>query len=186
MKTVMTAVLGLAVAASVAAASPEGRERFSAFAVDLDGATFGGRTSTVQVTVDRWSTPEDRRALEVLFQEKGPEALLAAMQKMKPIGRIHTPGTIGYDLRFAYQTPVANGGRRIIVGTDRPLSFYEASQRPRSADYPFTILDFRVDARGRGQGSMVVASRVLSMGETIEIENYGTTAVKLMQVRLDR
>jgi len=186
MKMVMTAVLGLALAASARAETPEGRERFSAFAVDLYGATFGGRTSTVQVTVDRWSTPEDRRALEILFEEKGPDALLDAIRKMKPIGRIHTPGSVGYDLRFAYQTPLANGARRIVIGTDRPLSFYEASQRPRSADYPFTVLDMRVDANGRGQGSMVVASRVLAMGETIEIENYGTTAVKLMQVRLDR
>jgi hypothetical protein len=93
---------------------------------------------------------------------------------------------VGYDLRFAYQMPLASGGRRIVIGTDRPLSFYEASQRPRSADYPFTVLEMRVDAKGRGQGSMVVASRVTGMGENIEIENYGTTPVKLMQVSLDR
>jgi hypothetical protein len=177
---------GIGASASSYAATPAGQERFSAYAVDLDGSFYGARTSLVQVDVNRWSTADERKNLEAVFQESGPDALLAAMRKMKPIGRIHSAGDIGYDLRFAYQVPLASGGRRIIIGTDRPLSFYEASFRPRSADYPFTILDMRVDEKGRGQGSMVVASRVTGMGETIEIENYATTPVRLMQVRLDR
>jgi hypothetical protein len=102
------------------------------------------------------------------------------------VGRIYTTGSLGYDLRFAYQIPLAGGGRRIVIGTDRPLSFYEASSRPRSADYPFTILEMRVDENGRGQGKLVVASKVTAMGESIELENYTTTPVQLMQVRLDK
>ena len=182
---VVAAVAGLAAAASARAETPAGRERFSAYAIDLEGA-YGATTSVVQIDVNRWSTDEDRRNLESIFEEKGPDALLAAMRKIRPVGRIHTPGSVGYDLRFAYQVPLASGGRRIVIGTDRPLSFYEASARPRSADYPFTVLEMRVDANGRGQGNMVVASRVTGMGETIELENYSTTPVRLVQVRLDR
>ena len=177
---------GIGASASSYAATPEGQERFSAYAVDLGGNIYGPRTSLLQITVNRWSTDDERRNLESIFEEKGPDGLLAALRKTPPIGRIHTPGSVGYDLRFAYQVPLATGGRRIVIGTDRPLSFYEASQRPRSASYPFTILEMRVDEHGRGQGSMSVASRVTGMGETIEIENYATTPVRLMQVRLDR
>ena len=43
----------------------------------------------------------------------------------------------------------------------------------------------RVDENGRGQGKLVVAGQVMALGETIEIENYTTTPVRLMQVRLD-
>ncbi len=183
---IAVAALAFGIVNAASAAPPDGQERFTAYAVDLEGSTYGATTSLVQIAVNRWSSADERRNLEAIFEEKGPDALLAAMRKMKPIGRIHAPGRIGYDLRFAYQMPLASGGRRIVIGTDRPLSFYEASQRPRSADYPFTVLEMRVDANGRGQGSMVVASRVTSMGETIELENYRTTPVKLMQVRLDR
>jgi hypothetical protein len=167
------------------AATPEGQERFSAYAVDLDGM-YGASTSTLQITVNRWSTPDERRKLEAILDEKGPDALLAAMQKSKSVGRIATPGRIGQDLRFAYQIPLATGGRRIILGLDRQMSFYEASQRPRSADYPFTVLEMRVDENGRGQGNLVVASRVMALGETIEIENYNNIPVRLTQVRLDK
>ena len=187
MKRVIAAVVLAALAAVPAAraATPEGQERFSAFAVDLGGA-YGASTAVVQINVNRWSTPEERVNLESILAESGPDALLRAMQKMKPLGRIYTAGRLGYDLRFAYQVPLASGGRRIVIGTDRPLSFYEASRRPRSVDYPFTVVEMRVDENGRGQGNLIVAGQVMALGETIEIENYATTPVRLTQVRLDK
>jgi hypothetical protein len=33
---------------------------------------------------------------------------------------------------------------------------------------------------------MVLAAQVMSLGEAIEIENYSTTPIRLMQVRLDK
>ena len=186
MKRMIAAVVLACLAAVPAArADKTDRETFSAFAVDLGGA-YGATSSTLQITVDRWSSEEDRRRLEAIFLEKGDDALLDAVQKMKPVGRLRTPGRLGYDLRFAYQVALPTGGRRIIVGADRPMSFYEASRRPRSADYPFTILEMRVDEAGRGNGKMIVAARVNSMGETIDVENYSNTPVRLTQVRLEK
>jgi hypothetical protein len=187
MKSLIAAAVlaALAVAPVAQAGKREGQEKFSAYAVDLDGA-YGATTSVVQITIDRWSTPEERRDLEAILEEKGHDALLSALHGTRPVGRIFTPGSIGYDLRFAYQVPLATGGRRIVVGTDRPLSFYEASRRPRSADFPFTVLEMRVDADGRGHGKMVVAAQVTSLGEAIEVENFTNTPIRLMQVRLDK
>ena len=187
MKSLIAAAVlaALAVAPAAQAGKREGQEKFSAYAVDLEGR-YGATTSVVQMTIDRWSTPEERRNFEVILEEKGHDALLAALRDAKPVGRIFTPGSIGYDLRFAYQVPLATGGRRIVIGADRPISFYEASRRPRSADFPFTVLEMRVDANGRGQGQMVLAAQVMSLGEAIEIENYSTTPIRLMQVRLDK
>ncbi len=185
-RLIAAAVLaGVAAVPAAQAAKPEGQERFSAYAVNLDGA-YGATTSPLQIVVNRWSTAEERRRFEDILAEKGPEALLDAMQNARPVGRIHTPGSVGQDLRFAYQAPLASGGRRIVIGTDRHLSFYEAVNRPRSADFPFTVLDMRVDENGRGQGSLVLAAQVMAMGETIELENYTTRPVRLLQVRLDK
>jgi hypothetical protein len=187
MKRIISAVVlaGLAVAPAARAATPEGQERFTAFAVDL-GSAYGATTGMVDITVNRWSTDDERRHLESVLAESGPDALLTAVQKSKPVGRLYTAGSLGYDLRFAYQVPVASGGRRIVLGTDRPLGFRETSYQARSLDYPFTVLEIRVDENGRGQGNMVVASKVTSLGETIDVENYGIHPVRLMQVRLDK
>ena len=69
---------------------------------------------------------------------------------------------------------------------DRQMSFYEAAYRPRSADFPFTVLEMRVDENGRGQGKLVVASRLMALGETIEVENYNNTPVRLTHIRHDK
>jgi hypothetical protein len=44
----------------------------------------------------------------------------------------------------------------------------------------------RVDENGRGQGKLVVASRVMALGESIEVENYNNTPVRLTHIRLDK
>ena len=178
-------IAGLAAAPSARAASLEGQEKFSAFAINLEGR-YGASTSMVQITVNRWSTADEWRNLGAVLDEKGSDGLLRAVQDMKSVGRISTPGYLGQDLRFAFQVPLATGGRRIILGMDRQMSFYEAARRPRSADFPFTVLEMRVDEDGRGQGKLVVASRVMALGETIEVENYNNTPVRLTQIRLDK
>src|SRR5687767_1942336 len=112
MKRFIAAVVlaGLAATPAAHAATPEGQERFSAFAVDL-GGSYGAATSLIQINIDRWSTPDERRNLESVFAEGGPDALLAALHDTKPVGRIYATGTLGYDLRFAYEVPLASGGR---------------------------------------------------------------------------
>ena len=65
-----------------------------------------------------------------MFKEKGPKAPLSELQMMKPVGTINTPGNVAYDLRYARQLAGEDGGRRIILGTDRPIGFWEASVSP--------------------------------------------------------
>src|SRR6187397_2765700 len=83
-------VAGLATTAASARAAAREPERFSAYAVNLEGP-YGATTSLVNISINRWSTDAERKALESVFEEKGPDALLVAMQKAKPVGRIHSP-----------------------------------------------------------------------------------------------
>ena len=52
-----------------------------------------------------------------------------------------------YDLHFARQRPEAEGGRMIFLMTDRYIGGWEAANRPRTIDYPFTLIQLQ-----RGQG----------------------------------
>lgn len=180
------AVIVVLALAGAAYSAPENRETFTGFAVDLGTSGRRSATSHVKVTIDRWSTEDERRRLVSVFTESGDEAFLKALQKMKPLGRISTPDSIGYDLRYAHQIPLAGGGRRILIATDRPMSYWERAYQPRSADYPYTVIEMRLDASGKGQGKLTVATRVNAFGDVIELENYDLTPVQLTNIQASR
>lgn len=177
---------GLALATAAHSAPPAGRETFTGYAVDIGGSTRATSTSHVKITIDRWSNGDERRRLVSAFTEGGPDAFLRELRKIKPLGRISTPDSIGYALRYAHQIPLATGGRRILIATDRPLSYWESVNRPRSADYPYTVIEMRLDANGKGQGKMTVATKVNAFGDTIELENYDLSPVRLSNIRADK
>jgi len=161
-------------------------ERFTAFAVDMNSARAGARAGTIDIVINRWSTDDEGRQLASALREGGPESLLHSLQKIKdPVGYIQTPGSVGYPLRFARQTSTGDGGRRILLGTDRPISFLEAVNRDIvTSEYPFMVIDLRFDAKGVGQGRLLPLARVTSDEDhVVEIENYLSEPVRLTSVR---
>jgi hypothetical protein len=186
--------IGLALGAVTLVPGPavakEPIERFTAFAVNLGGPTVGApigraRTGTVDIAIERWSTPEERDQLTAALQEGGSDALLKALQKIKhPAGYIRRPTSIGYPLRFAWQIQGSDGQRRIIIATDRPISFLEARASTRSLDYPFMLIELRLDAEGKGEGKLLPLARVTANHDhVVEIENYAQEPVRLTEVR---
>lgn len=160
------------------------KEHFTAFAVDLNSRTTGTNTATVEITVDRWSTDAERQMLTEALTQKGQDALLSALQKTRAVGRIRTPDSLGYDLRYAHQDPGEDGGRRIILATDRPISYWEIANATRSVDYPFTVIELRMRDDGTGEGKMSVATKITVVGnDTIALENYDLQPVLLQSVR---
>ena len=172
-----------AAAGPVLAAKPV--DRFTAFAVDMSNLAGRTRAGTIDVIVDRWSTAQERDQLLTALREGGTDGLLRSLQKIKdPAGYIRTPGSVGYPLRFAWQIPVSDGGRRIIIATDRPVSFLEAATQPRTVDYPFLLIDMRLDGQGKGQGKLLPLAKVTANEEhVVEIENYASEPVRLTEVR---
>ena len=61
---------------------------------------------------------------------------------------------LGHDLHYTWQEPLPEGGKRIVIATDRYISFQEARNQPRISDYPFTFFEIRVDKAGAGQGKV--------------------------------
>jgi hypothetical protein len=165
-------------------------ERLTAFAVDMsakpDARTGGARSGTVNVTIERWSTEREKDLLTGALKEGGPDLLLRQLQKIDdPAGQIYTPGNIGTPLRFAWQSPLPDGGRRIVVATDRRIGFLEAVNRPRSFDYPFLVLDIRMGADGKGEGKLLPVARIeASEDRLFEVESYASEPVRLTQVQV--
>ena len=158
-------------------------ERFTANAVSLS-PEYGTGQRIVEITVDRWSPNAERERLVSTLQTKGPNELLKQLQKNKPVGRIRTPDSLGYDLRYAQQTPLPEGGRMIVIATDRPIGFWEATERPRSIDYPFTVIQMKLDREGNGSGTISYATRIVAHeNNVIELEDFATQPIMLNNIK---
>jgi hypothetical protein len=159
----------------------------TAHALNLD-APGRSRTSTLQISFERWSTDEERKTLLDTIIEKDPDALVGALQKMPKVGTIRTTKSLGWDIRYARMEETASGGMRVVFATDRPMNFREASNAGRSTDYDVTVSEIRLGPDGTGDGRLAVAAKVTYDREkrAIEIENYDTQPVRLTHVTRDK
>jgi hypothetical protein len=156
-------------------------EQFTASYVDINS----GQTGPIQISVTRWSTPNERKTLTQTLFKKGQDALLDSLRDMRSVGRIYAPGSIGYDLRYAEQRMLPEGGREIILATDRPMSFAEIVNRPRSSQYPFTWVQFTMRPDGTGEGKLAVAARITGeeADDLIEVEDFAISPVRLQNIK---
>jgi hypothetical protein len=156
-------------------------ERFTAVAIVNNN--LGSGAGTVQIQISRWSTPAERDALLKVLKTKGADQLLEALKDAKPVGTIKTPDSLAYDLRFASETPADEGGRRIVIATDRPIGFWELTRGRRTLDYPFTVIQMEIGRDGKGKGTLSYATKVIPQGNTIVLENFATQPVMLTEIR---
>ena len=97
---------------SVGAQTKGTPEKYDATAVNMgSGPGMAGR---VLLSVERWTTAKEREDLLRVFKEKGSDKLLDALIDMPKAGYIRFPNTLAWDLRYAYQTPLPEGGRRVV------------------------------------------------------------------------
>ena len=191
---------GMAAIALTTIVTPSARQTagekldITAFAVNMSNIGSGGN-AVVEITINRWTTPEERQQLISAMLDKGSNALLSALQKTPSHGRFRIPGLVGpdphqlrlgYDLHYAWQVPLDEGGRRIVIATDRYIGFQEARNQPRTMDYPFTLFEIRVNKAGEGEGRMAVATMISfdKKKNTIELENYSSEPVRLQNLKI--
>jgi hypothetical protein len=177
-------ILLLAVALGFSRASAQTAERFTAAAINMNNGAAG----TIEIVVNRWSTDAERDRLMSVMLERGPDKLLDALQDLPRVGYFRTPDSIGWDVHFARRTPGADGGERVTLVTDRRIGFWEASRQPRSVDYPFTVIELRLNRDGEGQGKMSVATKIIADKDNniITLENYDLQPVQLTNVKRER
>jgi hypothetical protein len=174
------------VAAQVGTSGDARREAFEAVAVSGGGPLTRPVATNLRILIDRWSTESERQRLfETL--PKGQDAALETLRDLRPVGRIFAPGQLGWDLHYAHQVRGEDGSRRIFLATDRPIGIWEAINRPRTIDYPFTFIELRLNpgGEGKGEGKLSRATRIVSSGDGkyLQLENYGEQPVDLTEVR---
>ena len=147
----------------------------------------GPKTAVLDFEISRWSTDEERAQLLAIVKEnKNPtDKLLRALQKLPKVGYIRTQQSLAWDLHYARQTPLDEGGRSIVLATDRPINFWEARNQPRSIDYPFTILEMHLDKNDEGSGKILVGTKIYIDKKTnnLVLENYAQQPVMFNEIK---
>ena len=170
--------------------------RLTAWAVSM-GTVGTGRNAVVNIRITRWTTPEERKQLLSTIVEKDQDALLRALTRLPSHGRINVPGhtgpdphqlVLGWNLHYAWNVPDGDGGQRIVLATDRYMTFLETRNNPRTTDYPFTLLDLRLKRDGEGVGKASIATKISfdKKKNIMELENYSSEPVRLQQVKIEK
>jgi len=179
--TFIVASAALALQTTTGAAEIIERYVANAIAIGTPGRAAAG---TVEIAIERWSTDAERDRLMTVLLEKGPDKLLDELQRLPRVGYIRTPNSIGYDLHYARKAPGLDGGEHVVLATDRYITFWEAVNRPRTIDYPFTLIELHVGPDGKGEGKMSIATRIIydKNKNEIVLENYQSQPVLLTEV----
>jgi hypothetical protein len=186
MRRFLAASLGAALFVAVPAAQSNMAkpEKFTAFAVDISNTAPRASATVVDIAINRWSTDAERDKLLSVFRDKGQDALLSALQKLPVVGGIRTPQSLNYDIHFALQRPQPDGGRMVFLMTDRYITAWEAMNRPRTIDYPFTLIQLQLDKNDFGVGKASIATKITEAANgTIELENFSNQPVMLNDVK---
>ena len=160
--------------------------RFSAVSVNMSNVGPRG-TARLEITVNRWSSDEERATLLEALKAGGRRSLPDALRDQESVGRFREVTSLAEDLFYSRIIPTEKG-HMILMATDRPLAFAEVRRSARTRDYNVTIIQLNLDADGSGEGS-IMAGAELSWDEDknqIVIEHFASEPLRLTQVRRTR
>jgi len=143
-------------------------------AIARGSSTQMGKQFDVKVSIDKWSSDEDRAALKAAFTKGGNDALAEALNKMKAVGRIRIPSNTGFSLAYARSIPTPTG-RKIRFVSDRPIAIFEQRNMTRTEQYSLTCgeIDINEQDKDKSTGVLYPAAKlkVNKQGE-LEFELY--------------
>ena len=152
--TELVLLTGLLTIASVSGFGQRGKSE------TIDATAFGsstqlGRNFGVKIIIYEFSSPEDRDILVQAFQQGQNDGLVNALEKMKSVGRIQIPGTIGYDLSFIREIVTPNG-RTIRFVTNRKIAFGENYWSTQTKSFNLTAGEININDKDKDKSGGVL------------------------------
>jgi hypothetical protein len=149
---------------SIATAAILAMSAVSGFARDntetIDAQAYGtstqlGKNFTVRLMIYEYSTPADRQILIESFQKGQNNGLANALEKMKAVGRITMPGTLGFDVSYIHEIKTPTG-RTIRFVTNRKIAFGESYWSTQSQSFNLTAGEIRINDQDKNKSDGVL------------------------------
>jgi hypothetical protein len=164
--SVSATVVALALASVLSAQTPGAGQRFTYTVPGAPESTVDGK-GPFQLTLQRWSTDEERdRMLQAMAGESS--GVLDAVRDAGYVGYLRWPGGLEYSLRYARQARRPDGRTEIVLVADRPLWIWWDSSKSSSAmagDGQFSLIQIRMDG-DTGEARLASGGGVTSDKET--------------------
>ena len=157
-------------------------EEFTANYSNIGNVGATGATP-LNIRVSRWTGDDDHLRLMQVLEKDGNDAFTRELQRMKQAGSIGVPQQLAYPILYARQTRLPEGGRKITLITDRPMTFEERTGSSISRDYPLTWVEMTLNKDDRGEGYVVLAARLRKIGDVLGVEDLSTQPAKLNAIR---
>lgn len=148
--------------------------RMTIQATAMGTSTQMGKIFNVNIIIEQFSTPADRKALIDAFTRSGQDGLVGVLEDMNPKGQVRfASGGVGNDVKYIIELP-SESGRRLRLVTDRNLAFGELYQGTRSRDYSVGAIELDLTPDGKGSGTVLPACKLTvdKKKQQIEIETY--------------
>jgi hypothetical protein len=124
-------------------------------ATAMGTSTQMGRIVNVKITINEFSTEEDRAILVEAYKKGQNQGLVNALTKMKADGRIAITGTLGYDLSYIRLIPTPTG-RKIRFVTNRDIKFGESYYDTQSKAFNLTAGEIEINDSDKNKSSGVL------------------------------
>lgn len=161
------AATSVAVVVAVCAVYSGAREKYETIDATAWGtSTQMGANIGVSVIIYEFSAPEDRQVMVDAYKKGQNQGLVNALQKMRAVGRIAIPGTVGYDVSYIRIIPTSTG-RKIRFITNRQIRFGEAYWDTPSQSFNLTAGEFNLNDqdKSKSDGVLFPAAQVVINGE---------------------
>jgi hypothetical protein len=154
--------------------SVQAQDRMTIQATAMGTSTQMGQIYNVNILIEQFSTPDDRKALIDAFKSSGQEGLVHVLEDMKPKGRVRfASGGVGNDIKYIIELP-SDKGRRLRLVTDRNLAFGELYRSTRSSEYRVGAIELTLTPDGKGSGTVLPACKLTvdKKKQQIEVETF--------------
>jgi hypothetical protein len=145
-------------------------------ATAMGTSTQLGKMYNVNIYIQQYSTPDERKALINAFKQKGQDGLIDVLEDLKPKGRVRfASGGVGNDVKYIMELPSEKKGvRRLRLVTDRDLAFGELYYGTRSREHSVGAIELVLTPDGKGSGTVLPACRITvnKKKQQVEIETY--------------
>jgi hypothetical protein len=114
-----------------------------------------GRQFGVKIIIYEFSNPDDRDILVQSYQQGQNDGLVNALEKMRSVGRITIPGTVGFDLSFIREI-ITPTGRTIRFVTNRKIAFGEAYWSTQTKSFNLTAGEINLNDKDKSKSGGVL------------------------------